>query len=93
MIRKTVVALAAFCLILPMAATAQEEEGKLARMWVVVPKDGMGDQLEEAMKAHNAWRVENGDPWGWNTYHRVSGGDLDHWYIRSGGHTYADLDA
>ena len=93
MIRKIVTAIAVCCLAMPMLATAQEEEGKLARMWVVVPKDGMGDQLEEAMKAHNAWRAENGDPWSWNTYHRVSGGDLDHWFIRSPGHTYAELDA
>jgi hypothetical protein len=93
MIRKIVAAIIAVSLILPGLVAAQETEGNLARMWVVVPKDGMSDQLEAAMKAHNAWRVENGDPWSWNTYHRVSGDELGNWYIRSPGHTYADLDA
>ncbi len=58
----------------PMAAfSADEPESNLARMWVVKPKPGMDQELEDAMKAHNAWRVENKDPWGWNTYHRVTG--------------------
>ncbi|MGB5209129.1 MAG: hypothetical protein WBN31_02550 [Gammaproteobacteria bacterium] len=78
----------------PMAAfSADEPESNLARMWVVKPKPGMDQELEDAMKAHNAWRVENKDPWGWNTYHQVTGDSLDLWFIRSGGHSYADLDA
>lgn len=91
---RTVLAIAAALgSLLAVAVQAQDSGGNLARMWVVVPKEGMEDQLEEAMKAHNAWRTENGDPWSWNLYHRVSGGDLNHWYLRSPGHTYADLDA
>jgi hypothetical protein len=92
-IRTMLVLIAAWSVLLPALSSAQDTAGNIARMWVVVPKEGMDDQLEAAMKAHNAWRVENGDPWSWNTYHRVSGDDLNHWYIRSGGHTYADLDA
>jgi len=77
----------------PLAAfSADEPESNLARMWVVKPKPGMDQQLEDAMKAHNAWRVKNKDPWGWNTYHQVTGDNLDMWFIRSPGHSYADFD-
>jgi len=76
----------------PLAAFSADDPN-LARMWVVTPKPGMDDKLEEAMKAHNAWRVEHKDPWSWNTYHTVTGDGLGAWYIRSSGHSYADLDA
>jgi len=94
MIERFLAVVAAICVLLaPAVVHAQESEGNLARMWVVIPKDGMDDQLEAAIKQHTAWRQENGDPWSWNTYRRASGGDLNHWFIRSPGHTYADLDA
>ena len=87
MFGRTIAALAVWVALLPALAHGQDAGGNLARLWVVVPKAGMEDQLEAAMKAHNAWRVENGDPWGWNTYHRVSGGGLNEWYLRSRGHS------
>lgn len=89
----TLLALAAL-LVAPWSGHAQDsEEANLARMWVVKPKPDMNQQLEEAMKAHNAWREENKDPWSWNTYHTSTGSDLDLWFIRSPGHSYADFDA
>ncbi|MGI9263710.1 MAG: hypothetical protein ACR2QU_02200, partial [Gammaproteobacteria bacterium] len=69
------------------------DDPNLARVWAVTPKPGMDQQLEDAMKAHNKWRVDNGDPWSWSTYHRSTGDDLGTWFIRSGNHTYADFDA
>ena len=93
--KKTLTMLAlATLLVAPFAAQAQDaDEPNLARMWVVKPKPGTDQQLEDAMKAHNAWRKENKDPWSWNTYHTVTGSDLDLWYIRSPGHSYADFAA
>ncbi len=80
-------------LILSPLAGFSADEPNLARMWVVTPKPGMDTELEQAMKKHNAWRIENKDPWSWNTYHTVTGDGLDAWYIRSPGHSYADMDA
>ena len=82
-----------FIALLGMGAAEAADDPNLARMWVVTPKAGMDQQLEDAMKAHNAWRVDNGDPWSWNTYHKVTGDDLGTWTIRSFGHSYADFDA
>jgi hypothetical protein len=84
----------AVLLLVPLASPLQAaDEPNLARMWVVKPKPGMDRELEAALKAHNAWRSENQDPWSWNIYHTTTGADLDLWFIRSPGHSYADFAA
>jgi hypothetical protein len=84
----------ALCLaLLGMNGVQAADDPNIARMWVITPKAGMDQQLEDAMKAHNKWRVDNGDPWRWDTFHKSTGDDLDSWTLRSFGHTYADLDA
>ncbi len=94
MMRKTMVAaIATLLAVIAMPATAAEDTPTIARMWKVVPKDGMWVQMEEAMRAHIRFRVDNGDPWSWNVY-RVVGGEIDGArYVRSANHTWADVQA
>ena len=74
------------------SATAQEAED-LARIYFVDPKPGMAGQLEEALKTHLEWRKQHNDSWTWATFHVVNGDNFGQYGIRSGGHTWADLDA
>lgn len=86
--------LAAICLsVIGAGAVQAADDPNIARMWVVTPKAGMDQQLEDAMKAHNQWRVDNNDPWPWSTYHQVTGSDLGDWLIRSCCHSWADMEA
>lgn len=74
-------------------ATAQDEpSGKLTRMWKIVPKSGMENQFEEALKAHIEWRIQNNDPWEWNAYRQIAGEDMNAIFYRSHGHTWAEVD-
>ncbi len=83
-----VTALVAALLVTP--AQAQET---IARSYSIVPKEGMAAQFEAAFKAHIQWRVENGDPWTWGVSTLETGEGLGEYSVRSGGHTWADLDA
>jgi len=78
----------------PLFAGAQEKnEGKLARVYTMVPKHGSGQALWEALKAHAAYRTQQGDPWTWRMYSVVNGKGLGNYVVRSGGHHWADFDA
>ena len=65
---------------------------QVARLYVVKPHPGHEMQFEEALAAHAEWRRENNDPWSWSVAQVVAGDDLGLWYIRSGGHQWADFD-
>lgn len=72
---------------------AEEEGGVIARGWSITPKAGSAEAFNKALKAHAQWRRENNDPWEWSFF-RAQSGDMDGTvYIRSGSHTYADIDA
>lgn len=80
--------LAAFLLaMLPRGADAQN----LAQLYKVSPQDGA--DLESAIREHAQWREQNGDPWTWEIYELATGENLGDFYIRSGGHSWADFDA
>ncbi|MFV1987715.1 MAG: hypothetical protein ACC682_10555 [Gemmatimonadota bacterium] len=75
------------------AIPAHAQDGTIARSYTVTPKDGMVAQFEAALSAHTRWRAENGDPWTWGVNTVEVGENLGTYGIRSGGHTWADLDA
>lgn len=76
------------------AVTAQRQpESELARLFHVDVKTGMQVQFEAGLKAHIQWRHQQGDPWQWNVFQIVNGEWLGDYVIRSGSHTWADLDA
>ena len=68
-------------------ASAQE----LARIYHFTPTDG--GPFQAALEKHVKDRIEHEDPWSWGIYQVVSGEDYGDFYIRSGGHDWADFDA
>lgn len=65
----------------------------VARIYEFSPAPGKGPAFEKALKAHAAWREKAGDPWTWHVYQVVNGEHLGEFIVRSGDHTWADLDA
>ena len=82
----------AVALVLAGTATHALAQQTVARSYSFVPKDGMSAQFEAAMKAHLQWRADNGDPWTWGVSTIEVGDGMGEYSLRSGGHTYADLD-
>ncbi len=74
-------------------ALAQADTETVARSYTVTPKPGMVAQFEVALREHARWRAENGDPWDWNVSQLETGENLGTYFIRSGGHSWADFDA
>ncbi|MHC4322546.1 MAG: hypothetical protein ACYST3_09765 [Planctomycetota bacterium] len=84
--------LAAFCLgLLSQSLIAQSSN--LARVYFVKVKSDHGAEFVAALKEHAAWRKQAGDPWTWIVHQVVNGKNLGDYVIRSGGHTWADLDS
>lgn len=65
----------------------------LAEMWLMVPKAGHAQELNEALGKHMDFRSEQGDPWQWSSYAPLLGEDLDRVGVRSCCHSWADIDA
>lgn len=65
----------------------------LAEMWLMVPKAGHAQELNEAIKQHMAFRSGQGDPWRWATYTPLLGDELDRVGVRSCCYHWADVDA
>lgn len=88
-----------FCLFmiaaLSLAALSAQptEENTLARIFIVKVKTGMNAQFETAFKSHVQWRKEQGDPWQWDVYQIVNGELFGDYVLRSGDHSWADMDA
>lgn len=79
----------AFCL----ALVVQPAQAQVIDVvYTVTPNSGNPAVFEAAFKAHIEWRKANGDPWTWEVY-EVATGEFGKYYIRSGDHSYADLDA
>ena len=72
---------------------AQDADDNIARIYVVHVKSGQGMAFEAAFRAHMEWRKQQGDPWDWSVYQVVNGENLGDYFIRSGSHSWADLDA
>ncbi len=69
------------------------QANNLAKIYFVNVKSGHGAEFVAALKEHVEWRKQAGDPWTWNVYQIVNGQNLGDFVIRSGGHTWADLDS
>ena len=67
--------------------------GSIASVWFIWPKDGQAQPFETALKAHAAWRKQNGEGFVWSIYQPVVGKDLGYYVIRSGDHTWQQIDA
>lgn len=61
--------------------------------WTMVPKEGHGMELEEAIKAHMAYRHEKGDTRHWDVYVPVTGSDLNRYVVRSCCQPWAEMDS
>lgn len=92
MIRKILSALMAVT-VLTFAGPLLAQDGNLARSFKITPLPGHDAELAAAMASHVQWRQDNNDPWGWGVYQQTAGDDLNSWFVRSPGHTWADLDA
>ena len=78
----------------PVAAMAAEkEQGKIAELWVLWPKEGRTTEFEAAAKKFVAWRKQAGEPHAWTAFQPIVGDDIAHYVWRSGEHHWADLDA
>jgi len=78
----------------PLTAMAQDDEAPppLSDVWIMVPKQGMESDFEEAIKTHMAFRVDAGESWQWNTYTPVAGDRLDMYQFRYCCFDWADMD-
>ena len=84
--------LTAIACFMPHLVLAQDPP-PLAEMWMMVPKAGHAQELNEALKKHMDFRSEQGDPWRWDTYTPLLGEDLARVGVRSCCHNWADIDA
>ncbi|MCW8107174.1 hypothetical protein OPS25_01480 [Alteromonas ponticola] len=64
----------------------------LAEMWVMVPKEGQMEQLEQAIREHSKFRQSKQDSRKWNIYSPVLGHKLDRIAVRATGFTWQDMD-
>lgn len=68
-------------------------EHNIASIWVIWAKHGQAKAFEQGLMKHAAWRKSAGDPFTWHIYQPVVGSDLNFYLIRSGDHTWADMDS
>lgn len=81
-------------LALPLTLWAQDDERPaISDVWLVMPKQGMGTQFEDAVRQHMAFRADAGETRNWQTYGVALGSNPMLYQFRAGGMTYADQDA
>lgn len=96
MTRKTFGAslLTALLLLVPLTSWSQEDDrNTLSDVWLIVPKQGMARQFEEAVKSHMAFRRDAGDSRTWTAYQSTIGTNPMLYQWRSDGIDWADQDA
>lgn len=76
-----------------LGAEHAQAQGNLADVWTLVPKPGVGQGFEAALRDHMQWRTEAGDPWQWSVYTVETGPDVGAYVVRSSNHSWADFDA
>lgn len=81
-------------LAIPALCVAEDKPPQvISDSWTMVPKEGHQMELEEAMKAHMAYREEKGDSRHWDTYVPVTGDDLNRYVVRSCCRPWAEQDS
>lgn len=74
-------------------ADNHEKPPNIASSWKLTPKADVGTAaFEAALKAHMAWRIEQGDPRSWQVYNVTTGGDRSDYYVRACCFAWADQD-
>lgn len=89
----SVVGIAALILPLGLMAKDHDERAPLADVWIMVPKQGMEAQFEEAVKAHMAHRAEAEDSRYWAGFRVVIGHNPSIYQWRYCCFNWADQDA
>jgi len=90
--RNTLLALVAALAVLG-PTRVQAQAHNVAMVYRFTPAAGKTAAFEKALASHAAWRKQAGDPWSWSVYQVITGEHAGSYMIRSGGHTWADLDA
>lgn len=90
-------AFVAVCLCAPALAASQASKDKkdhdVTNVWMLWIKHGQLHKFETALKQYAAWRKSQNDPFSWHAYEPIVGSDLDYYVVRSGGHTWSDIQA
>lgn len=86
-----------FCLAMLLApfsllADSHEKPPALSDVWQVVPKQGMENQFEDAVKAHMQFRADAGESRGWWVFTPTIGYNMNIYAFRSCCFNWADLD-
>ena len=84
---------AAFLVPIGLMADGHEEEPSLTDVWLVVPKQGMEGEFEEAVKAHLAFRADAEESRDWQAYTQVVGHSINVYQYRACCFDWADQDA
>ncbi|MDJ0941230.1 MAG: hypothetical protein QNJ00_15830 [Woeseiaceae bacterium] len=81
--------------LLPLTASADNHGDRLilTDVWVVVPKQGMEAQFEEAASAHMAYRAEQGESRSWEAYNAIIGDNVQAVMFRACCFDWPDQDA
>jgi len=80
-------------LALPTAsALAADQPGTVARVFVNVPKAGMGAQYEAGRKKHMDWHRKQNDSWAWFVWQVETGERSGSYIVGTFGHQWKDLD-
>ena len=79
-------------LILVLASSLSAQGPPLGQNILVKPNPGQEAQWEAAYKEHLKWHADINDSWNWVTYQLMSGPNSGQFFIRTGGHEWADWD-
>ena len=81
-------------LVIPLGLMADHHERPgLSDVWLIMPKAGMMQQFEAAVRTHMAFREDAGETRNWQTYSVALGSNPMLYQFRAGDMNYADQDA
>lgn len=90
--KKLLLSLLAVLFLCPISQNVFAQTGNLAKLYQITVKPGHQAEFVAALKEHTEWRKQEGDPWNWTVYQVVNGQNLGDFLIRSGNHSWAELD-
>jgi hypothetical protein len=81
-------------LILPLGLWAQDDDrASLSDVWLIMPKQGMATQFEDAARTHMAFREDAGETRNWETYGVALGSNPMLYMWRASSMEWADQDS
>ena len=85
--------LGAALLLVPFGLLAQDDDrAPLSDVWMIMPKQGMATQFEEAVRSHMAFRRDAGDSRTWEAYSVALGSNPGLYQFRAGSLEWGDQD-